>query len=123
MDVHYISQISLVVQNVYTSGSSDDTHLMAFLQPIRDLQQEQKKLITMVVESQKKVLTAVEELKTMISEQTKKNFQIKGTASEVSIMQSFLCNSYSRVAGTMYIFAAWKLPCSKYLKHELNSYH
>ena len=98
--MHYISQTSLVVQNVYTSGSSDDTHLMALLQHIRDLQQEQKNLITTVVESQKKMLTAVEELKTMISEQTKKNFQIKGTASEVSIMQSFLCNSYSRVAGT-----------------------
>lgn len=41
-------------------------------------------MCTSVVESQKKVLTAVEELKSLISEQTKKHFVIKGTAFEVN---------------------------------------
>ena len=56
------------------------------LQPIRELQQEQKKLLgmcTAVVELQKKLLTAVEELKAMVCEQTK-NFTTKGTSFEVT---------------------------------------
>ena len=54
---------------------------------IRQLQQEQSKLFglcTAVVQSQKKVLTAVEELKVLVVEQTKKNFTIKGSSFEVN---------------------------------------
>lgn len=67
-------------------GTSEGARLSALLQPIRELQQEQKKLLgmcTAVVESQKKVSSAVEELKTMIAEQTKRNFSTKGTSFEV----------------------------------------
>ena len=54
---------------------------------IWQLQQEQSKLFglcTAVVQSQKKVLTAVEELKALVVEQTKKNFTIKGSSFEVN---------------------------------------
>ena len=54
---------------------------------IWQLQQEQSKLFglcTAVVQSQEKVLTAVEELKALVVEQTKKNFTIKGSSFEVN---------------------------------------
>ena len=41
-------------------------------------------MCTAVVQSQKKVLTAVEELKALVVEQTKKNLTIKGSAYEVN---------------------------------------
>lgn len=67
-------------------GTSDDARLSALLQPIRELQGEQKKLLgmcTAVVESQKKVTAAVEELKVLMQEQAKKNFSTKGSSFEV----------------------------------------
>lgn len=63
--------------NFQLIGTTQESRLALLLQPIRQLQQEQTKLFgmcTAVVQSQKKVLTAVEELKALVVEQTKKNF-------------------------------------------------
>lgn len=57
--------------------------LRALLQPIQEVQQEQKKIVTAVADSEKRILAAVEELKTLVSEQMRKNFQIKGSQYEV----------------------------------------
>lgn len=68
-------------------GTSQESRLAVLLQPIWQLQQDQNKLFglcTAVVQSQKKVLTAVEELKALVVEQSKKNFSIKGSAFEVN---------------------------------------
>ena len=76
--------LQLILQLI---GSSQESRLAVLLQPIRQLQQEQTKLFglcTAVVQSQKKVLSAVEELKSLIVEQSKINFTIKGSAFEVN---------------------------------------
>lgn len=73
--------------NFQLIGTTQESRLALLLQPIRQLQQEQTKLFgmcTAVVQSQKKVLTAVEELKALVVEQTKKNLTIKGSAYEVN---------------------------------------
>ena len=60
---------------VWNCYIGQEAQLSAVLQPIREMQQEQKKMMAMctaVAELQKKVLTAIEELKQLIIEQTKK---------------------------------------------------
>ena len=67
------------------------------LQPIRELQQEQRKLCgmcTAIVESKKRVVSVVEELKTLVSNQ-EKNFSVKGTAYEVNLTSSYNVYFYS----------------------------
>ena len=71
------------VIEMYITGVNDDIRFRALLQPIRELQQEQKKISAAVVNSEKKILAAVDELKALVSEQTRKSFQVKGTQFEV----------------------------------------
>ena len=73
--------IELYISSI--TGVNDDIRFRALLQPIRELQQEQKKISAAVVNSEKKILAAVDELKALVSEQTRKSFQVKGTQFEV----------------------------------------
>ena len=60
---------------------------MALLLPIQEIQKSQNKILNTVVENQKKVMAAIEELQSMLAQQTKANFQIKG--SSIEVMGSF----------------------------------
>ena len=62
--------IELYISSI--TGVSDDMRFRALLQPIRELQQEQKKISAAVVNSEKKILAAVDELKALVSEQTRR---------------------------------------------------
>ena len=74
----------MYVASSYFSTDRNYSRIQAcsiLLQPIRELQHEQTKLFgkcTTVVQTQKKVLTAVEELKALVVQQTRKISQSKG---------------------------------------------
>ena len=51
--------------------------------PIQELQKAQSKLASAVVDNHKKVMSAIEELKVMLTEDAKASFQVKGSHIEV----------------------------------------
>ena len=56
---------------------------MVLLQPIRELQQQQIKLMKAVDDNHRMITSVLEELKGLVQEQVKKNFKIKGSPLEV----------------------------------------
>ena len=52
---------------------------MALLMPIQELQKAQSKLASAALDNHKKVMSAIEELKVMLTEQAKASFQVKGS--------------------------------------------
>ncbi len=76
----YIASRSLLI-------NMDVGDLTVILRAVKDLKQGQMKLEGMckgIVEQEKKVMSAVSELKQLVEDQTKKNFSIKGSSFEVS---------------------------------------
>jgi len=56
---------------------------IALLMPIQELQKAQSKLASAALDNHKKVMSAIEELKVMLTEQAKASFQVKGSHIEV----------------------------------------
>ena len=77
----YTTLLSSYVGKYYYIGSTQQN--LVLLGPIQEIQKAQNKLLTSVTESQRKILSAIEELKDMISDQAKAAFQIKGSHHEV----------------------------------------
>lgn len=74
---------------------------MALLLPIQEIQKSQNKILNTVVENQKKVMAAIDELKSMLEQQTKANFQIKGSEVMGSFNSGFcIQNSFLNVVAT-----------------------
>ena len=62
---------------------SNNNNIMVLLQPIRELQQQQIKLMKAVDDNHRAITSVLEELKGLVQEQINKNFQIKGSPIEV----------------------------------------